>query len=57
VIGAWSEVPVQFDRLTTDERLSDIVEILAHGLLWLDAFSVDFPDSLWHLNAYSLRQQ
>jgi hypothetical protein len=27
--------------LTTDERLSDIVEILAHGLLWLDAFSVD----------------
>jgi glutathione S-transferase len=27
--------------LTTEERLSDIVEILAHGLLWLDAFSVD----------------
>src|SRR5215470_2089620 len=24
------------DRLTTEERLSDIVEILAHGLLWLD---------------------
>jgi hypothetical protein len=24
--------------LTTEERLSDIVEILAHGLLWLDAF-------------------
>jgi hypothetical protein len=22
--------------LTTEERLSDIVEILAHGLLWLD---------------------
>ena len=32
---------MQFDRLTTDERLSDIVEILAHGLLWLDVFSVD----------------
>jgi hypothetical protein len=25
--------------LTTEERLSDIVEI--YGLLWLDAFSVD----------------
>lgn len=24
------------DRLTSEERLSDIVEILAHGLLWLD---------------------
>src|SRR6516225_9622789 len=24
------------DRLTTEERLSDIVEMLAHGLLWLD---------------------
>src|SRR5262249_45284400 len=24
------------DRLTTEERLSDIVEILAHGLLWLE---------------------
>ena len=24
------------DKLTTEERLSDIVEILAHGLLWLD---------------------
>jgi hypothetical protein len=22
--------------LTTEERLSDIVEVLAHGLLWLD---------------------
>ena len=29
------------DRLTNEERLSDLVEILAHGLLWLDAFSVD----------------
>jgi hypothetical protein len=27
--------------LTTEERLSDIVVILAHGLLWLDVFSVD----------------
>src|SRR3954453_8745363 len=32
---------IRRDRLTTEERLSDIVEILAHGLLWLDAFSVD----------------
>src|SRR5215467_12671629 len=24
------------DRLTSEERLSDIVEILAQGLLWLD---------------------
>jgi len=40
VIGAWSEAPVQFDRdrLTAEERLSDIVEILAHGLLWLMRF-------------------
>ena len=29
------------DRLTTEERLSDIVETLAHGLLWLDALSVE----------------
>jgi hypothetical protein len=38
VIGTLSEAPVQLDvdRLTTEERLSDIVEILAHGLLWLD---------------------
>jgi hypothetical protein len=27
--------------LTTEERLSDILETLAYGLLWLDAFSVD----------------
>src|SRR5512132_2136084 len=32
---------IRRDRLTTEERLSDFVEILAHGLLWLDAFSVD----------------
>src|SRR6478672_8894923 len=25
---------IRRDRLTTEERLSDIVEILAHGLLW-----------------------
>src|SRR5262245_1140071 len=30
------------DRLTTEERLSDIVEILAHGLLWLDVRSHNF---------------
>ena len=37
MIGTLSEAPVQLDdRLTTEERLSDIVEILAHGLLWLD---------------------
>src|SRR4029077_2488951 len=24
------------DRLTSEKRLSDMVEILAHGLLWLD---------------------
>jgi hypothetical protein len=37
VIGTLSEAPVLGrDRLTTEERLSDIVEILAHGLLWLD---------------------
>jgi hypothetical protein len=37
VIGTLSEAPVLGrDGLTTEERLSDIVEILAHGLLWLD---------------------
>ena len=37
VIGTLSEAPVLGrDGLTTKERLSDIVEILAHGLLWLD---------------------
>jgi hypothetical protein len=33
------------DRLTTEERLSDIVEILAHGLLWLDVLR-DFHGSI-----------
>src|SRR6478735_11886875 len=53
---------IRRDRLTTDERLSDIVEILAHGLLWLDAFSVDLCSHIgscaalahvasWHFSA------
>src|SRR5215469_11473897 len=33
------------DRLTTEERLSDIVEILAHGLLWLDVLT-DYHGSI-----------
>src|SRR5262245_42344213 len=53
---------IRRDRLTTEERLSDIVEISAHGLLWLDAFSVDLCSHIgscaalahvasWHLAA------
>ena len=53
---------IRRDRLTTKERLSDIVEILAHGLLWLDAFSVDLCSPIgscaalahvasWHFSA------
>src|SRR5215471_14642394 len=41
------------DRLTIEERLSDIVEILAHGLLWLDVLR-DYHGSIRsHISAVS----
>jgi hypothetical protein len=40
------------DRLTSEERLSDIVEILAHGLLWLDVLW-NYHGSIRHTSAVS----
>ena len=42
------------DRLTTEERLSDIVEILAHGLLWLDVLR-DYHGSIRSHNFHRRR--